>query len=239
MRRVGMMLRAAVLVGISGASMSAVAQDAPYPPAENTFPAPPAVAGYQTSTLTVKAQIVVLDVVVTDKKGNLIDRVLDKDDFTVLENGVPQKVRSFEPPSAHAMPVSDKAIVNSAADLRKIGDAPVTIIVLDELNSAFADMSFSRQMLVKYLQAQPAVLKQPAVLMVAKNTTFQQLHDYTQDRDALIEMVKKHVPENPWRLNNSGPGGPGAVERMAQVMASRQSRSRGGRTRAAPSASRR
>ncbi len=91
--------------------------------------------------------------------------------------------------------------------------------MLDELNTAFSDMSFSRQMLVKYLQTQPTVLKEPTVLMIAKNTTFQQLHDYTQDRDALIEVVKKHMPENPWRLNNSGKAGSGAVERMAQVMA--------------------
>jgi VWFA-related protein len=182
-------------------------------------PAKDAAQGY---TLSVATRIVVLDVVVTDKKGNLVQRELTKDDFKITEDGVPQTIRSFEPPAAHRMPDSGVAIVNSAADLKKIGDAPVTILVLDELNSRFEDMSFSRQMMVKYLQSQPKVLKQPTVLMVAMNTTFEQMHDYTQDRDALIETVKKHMPEYPWRLMQSGKTGPGAVERMAQVLAALQ-----------------
>jgi VWFA-related protein len=123
-------------------------------------PAFPAVKGATIqastpSTIKVTTRIVVLDVVVTDKKGNLIHSQLTRDDFTVFEDGQQQAIRSFEPPSEHQMPVSDSAIVNSAADLKKIGDAPVTILVLDELNSRFEDMSFSRQMMIKYLQSQP------------------------------------------------------------------------------------
>jgi VWFA-related protein len=173
-------------------------------------------------TLKVTTRIVVLDVVVTDKKGNLVHRDLTRDDFSVFEGGQAQTIRSFEPPSEHQMPVSDAAIVSSAADLKKIGDAPVTILVLDELNSRFEDMSFSRQMMIKYLQEQPAVLKQPTVLMIAMNNSFQQVHDYTQNRDELIEVVRKHMPEYPWRMANSGKAGPGAVERMGQVMAALQ-----------------
>jgi len=178
-----------------------------------------------TSTITVNARIVVLDVVVTDKKGNMVQRELGRDDFKVYEGGVQQKILSFETPSRHRLPaaaVSGGAVVNSAADLPKIGDAPVTILVLDELNSQFQDMSFSRQMMVKYLESQPAVLRQPTALMIAANTTFQQVHDYTQNRDELIEVVKKHMPEYPWRMENSGSKGAGVVERMAQVLAALQ-----------------
>ena len=98
----------------------------------------------------------------------------------------------------------------------------MAVLVLDELNSRFEDMGFSRQMMVKYLEAQPAVLQEPMVLMVAMNNSFQQIHDYTQNRDELIEAVKKHMPEFAWRMVNSGKSGPGAVERMAQVMAALQ-----------------
>jgi VWFA-related protein len=173
-------------------------------------------------TLKVTTRLVVLDVVVTDKKGNLIDRLLTKDDFTILENGQAQTIRTFEPPSMHKLPAGEKPIVNSAADLAKIGDAPVTILVLDELNSRFEDMSFSRQMMLKYLQEQPTVLRQPTVLMIAENRSFSQLHDYTQNRDELIDVVKKHMPEYPWRMMRSTKGGPGALERIAQVMAALQ-----------------
>jgi VWFA-related protein len=176
----------------------------------------------QPPTLQLAASVVMLDVVVTDKKGNLVQRELTRDGFEVLEDGQPQQIRSFEPPNLHRMPLINGAIVNSAADLKKIGDAPVMILVLDELNSRFEDMSYSRQMLIKYLQSQPKVLKQPTALMVAMNTSFQQMHDYTQDRDALLQTVNKHIPEYPWHMMNSGKGGPGAVERMAQVLAALQ-----------------
>ena len=179
--------------------------------------------GYQTGTIKVTARIVVLDVVVTDKKGNLIHREdLKQDDFKVFEDAVPQTIRSFESPGKHRMPVTDKAIVNSAADLKKIGDAPVTILVLDELNSTFQDSAFVRQQMIKYLQAKPAILKQPTVLMVAMNTRFQQMHDYTQDRDALIDAVKKHMPVYPANMMGGGKQGSGAVERMAMNLAALQ-----------------
>jgi len=176
--------------------------------------------------LTVTQRVVVLDVVVTDKHGKLVSQQnLTKDDFMVYEDKVPQKILSFDPPAKHAMPAPsapNQPVVTSSADLKKIGDAPVTLLVLDELNSKFEDMSFSRQMMVKYLQAQPAILKEPTVLLIAQNTKFVQVHDYTQNRDELMEIVKKHMPEYPWRMMNSGKGGPGAVERMAQVLGALQ-----------------
>jgi len=185
-------------------------------------PAPQADQQAPTATLKVFTRLIVLDVTVTDKHGNLVDRKLTRDDFQIYEDGQPQRIRSFESPEAHQAAPGSQPVVHSAADLLKIGDAPVTILVLDELNSRFEDMSFSREMLIKYLQSQPPVLKQPTVLLIASNTTFQQMHDYTQDRDALIEVVRKHLPEYPWRMMNSAKNSPGIVERMAQVLAALQ-----------------
>jgi VWFA-related protein len=173
-------------------------------------------------TIRTTSSIVVLDVVVTDSKGNLVQRKLSQNDFEVFEDRVPQIINSFEPPDKHELPVKDKEIVASASDLKEIGNSPVTILVLDELNSRFEDMSYSRQMLIKYLQSQPEILKQPTVVMLATNRSFQQLHDYTQRRNELIAAVKKHMPEYPWRMMKSGKGGPGAVERMGQVLAALQ-----------------
>ena len=189
-------------------------------PSASQTPPPAPDGGYH---LHVTTKVVVLDVVVTDKHGNLVHRDdLKKNDFTIYENGVEQQVRNFDPPASHQMPSPGKAVVNSAADLNKIGDAPVSILVLDELNSKFEDMSFSREMMIKYLQEQPAVLKEPTVLMIAENSKFQRVHDYTQNRDELIAVIKKHMPEYPWRMMNNGSSGPGAVERIAQVLASLQ-----------------
>jgi VWFA-related protein len=62
----------------------------------------------QTYTLTVKSQLVVETVVVKDKKGNFIPGLTEKD-FTVTEDGTPQKIRFCEhenlPAAAAPLPV--------------------------------------------------------------------------------------------------------------------------------------
>ena len=167
--------------------------------------------------LTVTARIVVLDVVVTDKAGHLVNS-LTKDDFTVYEDKTRETIRSFEGPEQHILPAG--VTVNSTADLAKAPDAPITVLVLDELNTRFEDMSFARNSLEKYLNAQPAVLRQPTALIAATNTRFQLLQDYTLNRQAVLAALKNHFPEYPWRLMQSGKGGPGAAERLAMSLGS-------------------
>jgi VWFA-related protein len=124
------------------------------------------------------------------------------------------------------MPASPggQAIVNSTADLSRIGDAPVTIIVLDELNTSFEEMASARQELADYLKTQPAVLKQPTALLLVDSTKSALLHDYTQNRASLIKVLKSHMPVYPWKSEDVGSGtaigknGAGAVERIAQTM---------------------
>ncbi|MDR3734140.1 MAG: VWA domain-containing protein [Acidobacteriaceae bacterium] len=169
----------------------------------------------------VNTRIVILDVVVTDRKGKVVNN-LSKNDFTIYEDKEQQNIRTFEPPSAHVMPTSPdgKPLVTSSADLSKIGNAPVTILVLDELNTAFPDMAYARYSLQKYLNAQPEILNQPTELLVASNTKFQLLQDYTQKRADVLAALKAHFPEYPWKLEGSGKSGPGAAERIAQTLSS-------------------
>ena len=176
----------------------------------------PAVVSPQFS---VTARIVVLDIVVTDKHGNTVND-LKAEDFIITEDKALQRIRSFETPLQHVMPSRNTALVQSSADLPKIGDAPVTLLVLDELNTRFEDMAFARDSLEKYLLSQPEILKQPTTLLVASNSRFSSIQDYTQDRSALLTALKNHFPEYPWRMMHSGKQGPGAAERMAQSLAS-------------------
>lgn len=190
------------------------------------LPAAPSHAQDAANTVfKVNTRIVVLDVVVTDKKGNVVSN-LKQSDFNIYEDKQPQTILSFQPPSAHVMPASPggRAIVNSTADLTKIGDAPVTVIVLDELNTSFEEMSSARQELAQYLMKQPAVLKQPTALLVVDSTKFVLLHDYTQSRSDIVKVLKAHMPIYPWKSEDVGSGtaigknGAGAVERIAQTM---------------------
>jgi VWFA-related protein len=81
-------------------------------------------------------------------------------------------------------------------------------------------MAFARQSMEKYLLAQPEVLNQPTALLVASNTRFQLLADYTQKRADVLTALKRHFPEYPWKMANGGKGGPNAVERIVQSLSS-------------------
>src|ERR1017187_6803793 len=116
---------AGILAGCVAAAQAPISQT---PNSQNTTP-----------VLTINARIVILDVVVTDKAGALVPG-LTRDDFTIYEDQTQQTIRSFETPEQHVLPPG--VSINSTADLAKAPDAPVTLLVLDELNTRFEDMSF-------------------------------------------------------------------------------------------------
>src|SRR3989475_13323703 len=74
----------ALLVFLAGAALDA-GQHPPAPP-----PAPPP----QGPTFKVRVDYVEVDIVVTDRQGNLV-RDLKKDDFQVLEDGKAQSISAF------------------------------------------------------------------------------------------------------------------------------------------------
>jgi len=169
----------------------------------------------------VSTRIVVLDVTVRDKKGNLVTG-LSKDDFAVTEDGVPQTIRSFEPTEQHRMPAPatpGAAVVTSTADLKKLGDAPVTILVLDELNTPWSDMSYVRQALEKYLAAQPPVMTEPTELLFVGSGKFAVIQEFTQDRAAMQAAFKKHFPGLPTQLMIDD-GSAQAAPRMSKTLGS-------------------
>ena len=156
-----------------------------------------------TPTLSLRTQLVTLDVTVNDKGGRpVLD--LGKSDFEIRENRTPQQIRYFEPPSAHRMPAGME-VVRSAADLGKLGEAPVSLLVLDEINTPFADMASARSALERYLKSQPDVLPEPTALFFVNNTKLDVIQDYTQEKAAIQLALKKHFPDYPWQLTvNSG-----------------------------------
>ncbi|MDE1163152.1 MAG: VWA domain-containing protein [Acidobacteriaceae bacterium] len=169
--------------------------------------------GYRLKTTT---RLVVLDVVVLDKKGNPV-KGLDKSQFTVLEDKKPQTIRNFELHEPTPADQKPKVIVKSTADLNKIGTDPVDILVFDELNSKFEDMTYARDRMLKYLMRQPEILPRPTQLLAAGDAHFVVLHDYTQNRQELLDALKTHLPQYPWQMMRNQVGD-GALERMAQTL---------------------
>jgi VWFA-related protein len=141
--------------------------------------------------LNVKSQIVLLDVVVNDKMGNNIHG-LTKDDFTVYEDKSPQAIRSFE--EVVPTPIDKVLPIHSTAELDKLEpNAPVSIIVLDELSTSFVDLAFARYSLQRYLGTQGDTLAQPTLLLAVDYKNVKVLRDYTTSRKEVLDALEHHL----------------------------------------------
>jgi VWFA-related protein len=147
-------------------------------------------------TLHVTSRLVFLDVTVLDAKGHLVTKGLTKDDFTITQEKKPQKIFSFEAPDEHVAG-------RDSADDNPSGKAPVTIFVLDQLNSTFEQMAYIRYCVHKYLANEPSQLKAPAEVMVLGNESLEMVQGYTRSKQELLSAVD-HLPASiPYKLNPS------------------------------------
>jgi VWFA-related protein len=204
--------------------LGAQSAGAPTPPGTvQASPTPPQTPAGQGTTPTIRVYVtrVVLDVVVTDAKGNVVAG-LTRDDFKVTDAGEPQTVTDFDVSIRHI--AKPEVTINSTADLDKLApDAPVDIILLDEFNTLFEDEAFARYSLKKYLEKQPDKLITPTMLLAVGIDKFTVLNDYTQDKQAIINALDHHFVEYPWR-NQGNSWAPerlgtafGTLERVAEA----------------------
>jgi len=170
------------LIGVASAQQ-------PAPPAQNT-----------PYTLHIKSNLVVLDVVVTDAKGNTVPN-LKRDDFEIYENKVPQKLRTLEEQNAKTATVP---AVHSTAELDKLApNAPVSILVLDEVTSGFSDEAFTRYSLKRYLSTEGDALTQPTMLIALSLGRFNVLHDYTTSKEEILQALDHHFAASPLQSERS------------------------------------
>ncbi|HTQ59155.1 MAG TPA: VWA domain-containing protein [Candidatus Solibacter sp.] len=110
-------------------------------------------------TLKVEVRAVLVDVVVTNKKGEPVAGLPAKD-FEVMEDGAPQTISFFE---EHAQPVPAPAQVSTAplppneytsSQTVKSSDS-VNVLLLDWLNTQPQDQSYVREQVIKYLRTVP------------------------------------------------------------------------------------
>jgi VWFA-related protein len=157
-----------------------------------------------TSTLHVETRLVVLDTVVTDRNGQPVSG-LTRDDFRIYQDGVEQKIRNFDVLGAHAAAVPDHATKDH--DGRDDwGNAPKTILVLDELNTPFDETTYARFEVNRYLNAQSAVLPSPTMVLYVNDYGFHPLGVYTRDRQELLKQVAAHRSGLPGNLTRSDSG---------------------------------
>jgi VWFA-related protein len=158
-----------------------------------------------TTTIRVTSDLVYLDVTVVDRKGNPVVTGLTKNDFTITENGKPQRIFSFDTPaagietSAGASPAAQPDTVQ-APNTRTAQKGPATILVLDLMNTRFADSAYARDSIRRYLAKQPERLASPTELMVLNNTALNMAQPYTHNRDDLLYALSHVPPEEPYKL---------------------------------------
>ena len=148
------------------------------------------------ATLHTAAKLVVVEITVTDKSGNPLHN-LKKEDFTVLENGHPQTIGSFE-----------EHVALSAADAVKFPPLPklppgvftnitpapinsaVNIMLIDSLNTPYDDQSYMRAQLVNYINHAPPGSN---TAIFTLTTVLTMLQGFTSDPNILQQAVAKQL----------------------------------------------
>lgn len=180
-------------------------------------------AQQESPAFKVSSRLVVVDVNVVDKKGNPVSD-LQKDDFRLYESGVQQAITAFDPPSTHQVP-ADISInkIQGMVDVQKfMPNAPVTVLVMDEMNTEYMDMAYVRETIKKYLKLQPARLLQPTAVVAASDSTFSEVHDYTLNRQDLLDALEKHHAAYPFELARMGNSDERKVISLAKTIAALQ-----------------
>jgi VWFA-related protein len=195
------LIPAHLLAQESTAAPQAQTAPAPAPQAPSQSPNGTQATRDNNGTFTIQrtARLVVLDMVVTDAKNNIVTD-LKREDFHVTELDEPQTILNFEAAGAHSL--SPDISIESTADLDRLAPrAPVNIILLDEFNTHFEDMAFARYSLKKYLEKEPGKLSMPTMLIAVDLQRFTVLRDYTQNKDEILSALDHHFVSYPWQAH--------------------------------------
>jgi VWFA-related protein len=141
--------------------------------------------------LAARTNLVIVPVVVTDRKGIHI-RGLKKDEFEVKEDGKVQALASFEEISANANPVQRATLPPNAFTNEVTDEQPkeLEIIALDLLNTPFASQAQARQGLIEFLSKS---VKENSLLalVVFQANHVRMIHNFTTDRAVLTAAIRK------------------------------------------------
>ena len=157
-------------------------------------------------TIRTNTRLVMVDVVVRDKKGQPVVG-LKPEDFVVEENGKKQKVASFTPPGANqsAAEGPPPGILSNHPNVLKPGGVP-TVLLLDATNSHFLDQSYGRTEMLKYVLEQGQSGKPMAVMTLTDRLHV--LQNFTSDPKILMGAIKNVRPQETILQGGSSPAPP-------------------------------
>jgi VWFA-related protein len=138
---------------------------------ENASPAADQAPFFRSTT-----RAVVLDVVVIGPDGNPVTD-LKQSDFHLVEDNRLENIQYFRPPT-----------LQTAATTQSAGR---TVILVDELNSQFADLGYAEYS-VRKLLGRSGQLAEPTSLMVLTGSGLKVMQDYTKDGATLLNALHTH-----------------------------------------------
>lgn len=169
-----------------------------------------------TAILKVSSRAVLVDVVVTDRKGVPI-RGLHQDDFKVLEDGKSQDLRSFQefeesstdkPAANPAEAVAPKPSPNVFSNKTHGPESGAIVLVLfDMLNTPTQEQAYARDQLIKFLSSKPKDLQFALCTMSSGSSHLQLVQGFTSDENVLLAAAKskKNVPRDArWDVARTG-----------------------------------
>jgi VWFA-related protein len=114
-----------------------------------------------------------LDVVVTPKSGPPVSG-LQQQDFTVLDNKVPQTIVSFKPVRGREAPIE-------------------VVLVLDDVNTGLEHIAFERSEIDKFLKADGGQLAHPLALAFLADAGLKVQDDFSTDGNALSAALDRYT----------------------------------------------
>jgi VWFA-related protein len=187
------------------ATLAAAQTQQPTPNTTTQQPPPSGVA-----TLRAGTQLVVVDVVVTDKNQKPIHG-LTASDFTLTEENIPQIVKHFEEHTAltpadatkfPSMPKFPPGVFTNYTPQPVNG--AVNLLLLDALNTPLKDQFYVRQQLLAYLNAAPPGTR---IAIFGLTTQLTILQGFTSDPEVLKTVATRKLGKSSPLLQDSVGGG--------------------------------
>jgi VWFA-related protein len=130
--------------------------------------------------------------VVTDRSGTHLSG-LSREQFTILQDGIPQRIELFEEVKSQAgsirrVSANDSEFTNVVSDDAK--RQRLTIIVLDTLNTRFQDQVHARDSLLKFVE-ESLHPGEPVTLMTLGSSGLNVMNDFTTDPTVLASAIRK------------------------------------------------
>jgi VWFA-related protein len=142
--------------------------------------------------IKVSSSLVSLDVIVKDKKGKPVTD-LKAEDFTVSENGVPQKITFFDSTltSLGVTGQSTDAVASAVEKPQSPTGFPRNIIalVLDGQSTELGNLKHVREGMLKYIRER--ITDNDSVALFSISGGLQLLQPFTHDKGALVAAVEK------------------------------------------------